>query len=182
MVTAQFGDALASSGLREIQRPEIAEVVAAPADPLGPRAQVAGPWEGAGFNAISRPNDISHGGQARMVGRPVVARECCCMSSGGWLRRCSTPDGTLVERDKGTLQGSAIPPLLANLFMHYAFDAWMAREFPDCPSHRRVIHATSISLSRPPRGWDEDKQSAFEALAFPRQEMYAHPDKSCAAS
>jgi len=28
------------------------------------------------------------------------------------------PDGTLVERDKGTPQGSAISPVLANLFMH----------------------------------------------------------------
>ena len=37
------------------------------------------------------------------------------------------PDGTLVERDKGTPQGSAVSPILANLFMHYAFDRWMAR-------------------------------------------------------
>jgi RNA-directed DNA polymerase len=36
------------------------------------------------------------------------------------------PDGTLVERDKGTPQGSAVSPSLANLFMHFAFDAWMA--------------------------------------------------------
>ena len=36
-------------------------------------------------------------------------------------------DGTLVERDEGTPQGSAISPILANLFMHYAFDSWMAR-------------------------------------------------------
>ena len=39
-------------------------------------------------------------------------------------------DGTLQQRERGTPQGSAISPVLANLFMHYAFDAWMAREFP----------------------------------------------------
>ena len=38
--------------------------------------------------------------------------------------------GTLVVRDQGSPQGSAISPLLANLFMHYAFDAWMKRKFP----------------------------------------------------
>jgi RNA-directed DNA polymerase len=39
-------------------------------------------------------------------------------------------DGTLVSRDRGSPQGSAISPLLANLFMHYAFDAWMERTNP----------------------------------------------------
>ena len=34
------------------------------------------------------------------------------------------PDGTLQQRDRGTPQGSAVSPVLANLFMHYAFDAW----------------------------------------------------------
>jgi len=40
------------------------------------------------------------------------------------------PDGTETARDRGTPQGSAISPVLANLFMHYAFDRWITREFP----------------------------------------------------
>jgi RNA-directed DNA polymerase len=51
-----------------------------------------------------------------------------------WLRApLQSEDGSLVERDRGTPQGSAISPLLANVFLHYAFDAWMARE------HRLVL-------------------------------------------
>jgi group II intron reverse transcriptase/maturase len=57
------------------------------------------------------------------------------------------PAGTLQERDKGTPQGSAVSPILANLFMHYAFDAWMARNYPSCPFERYaddgVVHCVS---------------------------------------
>ena len=42
-------------------------------------------------------------------------------------------DGRIVERTAGTPQGGVISPLLANLFLHYAFDTWMAREFPHIP-------------------------------------------------
>lgn len=40
------------------------------------------------------------------------------------------PDGSLIQRERGTPQGAPVSPVLANLFLHYAFDAWMAREFP----------------------------------------------------
>ncbi len=65
-----------------------------------------------------------------------------------WLRApLQYPDGTMVERDKGTPQGSAVSPILANLFMHYAFDTWMGREFPTVPFERYaddvVVHCVS---------------------------------------
>jgi RNA-directed DNA polymerase len=54
-----------------------------------------------------------------------------------WLKApLQHPDGTLEQRDRGTPQGSAISPLLANLFLHYAFDQWMAREFPSVSFER----------------------------------------------
>jgi RNA-directed DNA polymerase len=56
-------------------------------------------------------------------------------------------DGSQVARDRGSPQGSAISPLLANLFMHYAFDAWMQRTFPRVQFERYcddvVVHCVS---------------------------------------
>ena len=64
-------------------------------------------------------------------------------------------DGTLTGRDRGTPQGSAVSPVLANLFLHYAFDAWMAREFPTVPFERYVDDAVcTVSVSsRHSRCW-----------------------------
>jgi RNA-directed DNA polymerase len=62
------------------------------------------------------------------------------------------PDGSLQERDRGTPQGSAASPVLANLFLHYAFDVWMARTFPAIPFERYVddivVHCVSERQAR----------------------------------
>jgi len=65
-----------------------------------------------------------------------------------WLKApMQREDESLVARDRGSPQGSAISPLLANLFMHYAFDSWMRREFPHIGFERycddAVIHCKS---------------------------------------
>jgi group II intron reverse transcriptase/maturase len=50
-----------------------------------------------------------------------------------WLTAPMERDGVRVERTRGTPQGGVISPLLANLFLHYAFDLWMRRTHPDLP-------------------------------------------------
>ena len=70
-----------------------------------------------------------------------------------WLQApLRLPDGTLRQRDRGTPQGSAVSPVLANLFLHYAFDAWMAREFPTIGFERyvddAVVHCVSERQAR----------------------------------
>ncbi len=57
------------------------------------------------------------------------------------------PDGSLEARDRGSPQGSAISPVLANLFLHYVFDAWITRTFPDVRFERyaddAVVHCVN---------------------------------------
>jgi RNA-directed DNA polymerase len=70
-----------------------------------------------------------------------------------WLQApVQMPDGSLQIRDRGTPQGSSVSPVLANAFLHYAFDAWMAREFPDVQFERysddAVVHCATQRQAR----------------------------------
>lgn len=92
-----------------------------------------------------------------------------------WLAAAlQQPDGTLQERDRGTPQGSAISPVLANLFMHYAFDLWLAREFPLVGFERyaddAVIHCVS--------GYQAKKVLAAVGERMAEVGLELHPDKT----
>lgn len=70
-----------------------------------------------------------------------------------WLKApLQREDGTLQSRDRGSPQGSAISPLLANIFLHYALDLWLSREFPDVPFERyaddAILHCRSQQQAR----------------------------------
>ena len=92
-----------------------------------------------------------------------------------WLRApAQMPDGSLVERDKGTPQGSVISPLLANLFLHYVFDKWMQTEFPTVPFERYADDVICHCVS--------EKQAKFILGAIRKRmagfKLELHPDKT----
>ena len=92
-----------------------------------------------------------------------------------WLKApLQLADGTLVQRDRGTPQGSAISPLLANLFLHYAFDKWLTREFPTVEFERyaddAVVHCATETQAR----------QVLDAIArrMAQVGLELHPDKT----
>jgi RNA-directed DNA polymerase len=92
-----------------------------------------------------------------------------------WLQApLQQPDGTVVARDRGTPQGSAISPVLANLYLHYAFDMWLARTFPAVAFERycddAVIHCASEEQAR------QVRDALAQRLAQVGLEL--HPEKT----
>lgn len=70
-----------------------------------------------------------------------------------WLKApLQTEDGALVARDRGSPRGSSISPMLANIFLHYAFDTWMQKDFPHIRFERYcddvIVHCVSEKQAR----------------------------------
>jgi RNA-directed DNA polymerase len=92
-----------------------------------------------------------------------------------WLEApLAMPDGTLRQRDRGTPQGSAVSPVLANLFLHFAFDAWVVREFPGVGFERYVDDAVIHCVS------EAQAQQVLAALGERMNEvgLRLHPGKT----
>ena len=92
-----------------------------------------------------------------------------------WLRApFQMPDGTVKERTRGTPQGGVISPVLANLFLHYAFDIWMDRNHPDKPFARYADDG--VAHCRSMKGAEELHENLRKRFAECKLEL--HPTKT----
>jgi RNA-directed DNA polymerase len=83
-------------------------------------------------------------------------------------------DGTRLPRERGVPQGGVVSPILMNLFMHYTFDCWMQRTYPQCPFARYADDAVAHCRSQ------KQAQAVMQAIAARLQEcgLTMHPEKS----
>ncbi|MEO6134045.1 MAG: group II intron reverse transcriptase/maturase [Ginsengibacter sp.] len=92
-----------------------------------------------------------------------------------WLKAgVEQKDGSITARTKGTPQGGVISPLLANLYLHYAFDNWMDEINPQCPFERYADDIVMHCRSK------EEAQEILERLKarMSEFELTLHPEKT----
>jgi RNA-directed DNA polymerase len=92
-----------------------------------------------------------------------------------WLKApFQMQDGRIIERITGTPQGGVISPVLANLFLHYAFDMWMKRNHPQNPWARYADDGVVHCRTR------EEAEELLERLhkRFGECALALHPDKT----
>jgi RNA-directed DNA polymerase len=92
-----------------------------------------------------------------------------------WMKAAMVnPDGSETERVHGVPQGGPISPLLANLYLHYGFDTWLAQTFPGVEFERFADDALIHCATR------FQAQRVLAALAERMGEigLELHPDKT----
>lgn len=92
-----------------------------------------------------------------------------------WLKApIQHKDGNLQERDRGTPQGGVVSPLLANIFMHHAFDDWIRKHHPNVKFERFaddiLAHCSTL----------KEAECILEAIRIRLQEcgLQLHPEKT----
>lgn len=117
---------------------------------------------------------IDHGLLMKAV-RTHIREDWILLYIERWLTApFETEEGTLLPRERGTPQEGVVSPILMNLFMHYAFDCWMQRTYPQCPFARyaddAVVHCRS----------QKQAEAVMQSIASRLEEcgLTMHPDKS----
>ncbi|PSK96994.1 group II intron reverse transcriptase/maturase [Cecembia rubra] len=118
-------------------------------------------------------DNINHGLMMKAL-RYYCKDEWIAMYVSRWLNAGIMADGFFEETKGGTPQGGVVSPLLANLYLHVAFDEWMRKYHPEKPFERYaddvVVHCRT------------EKQAQF-MLRQIRQRMKScflelHPEKT----
>lgn len=119
-------------------------------------------------------DNIDHALLLRALKKHVQC-EWALLYIGRWLTApLQQVDGTRVERTRGTPQGGVVSPVMANLFLHYAFDAWITRTLPNNPWCRYaddgVVHCRT----------EREAQAVMAALEVRLAQcgLQMHPDKT----
>jgi group II intron reverse transcriptase/maturase len=96
-----------------------------------------------------------------------------------WLNAGALEDGTRTWSETGTPQGGSISPLLANVYLHYAFDLW-ARRWRTMHAHGDMIvvrYADDIIVGFQHRA-EAERFLAELRERFARFGLELHPEKT----
>jgi len=119
-------------------------------------------------------DNLDHALIMRAVGKYTACR-WVLLHIERWLTApAQLNDGTLQARAKGTPQGGVISPLLANIFLHLAFDDWMRRAHPAVPFERYADDVIAHCVSQEQA--QAVKRSIEARLKLCKLEL--HPQKS----
>jgi RNA-directed DNA polymerase len=126
------------------------------------------------FDIKAAFDEIDHSLLLKAI-RKHIKQDWILMYIERWLTApFETAQGDRLPRSRGTPQGGVVSPVLMNLFMHYAFDCWMQRTFPQCRFARyaddAVVHCRSQAQA----------QKVMQAIAERLAEcgLTMHPQKS----
>lgn len=91
-----------------------------------------------------------------------------------WLKAgVEQEDGSIVARTKGTPQGGVVSPLLANLYLHHAFDIWMQENYRQNPFERYaddiIVHCRSKEEAEQLHAQITKRMEAFELMLHPEK-------------
>lgn len=126
------------------------------------------------FDIKAAFDQIDHGLLMKAV-RTHIKEDWILLYIERWLTApFETAEGERLPRERGTPQGGVVSPILMNLFMHYAFDCWMQRTFPQCPFARyaddAVVHCRS----------QKQAEEVMQSIASRLEDcgLTMHPEKS----
>jgi len=125
------------------------------------------------FDIVGLFDNIDHELLMEMV-RRHAAQKWVVLYIERWLKAPFQDAGRLIERQSGTPQGGVISPLLANLFLHYAFDDFMEKEFPTLPWTRYADDGVVHCLTKKQALYLKDRLEGRFGLF----KLKLHPDKT----